>query len=80
MGIAPTLEEARTASHAACLKKILGGQENDVRILNGRQPVFEHWVQDDKTGFTVVSIYTQENKKRTFYERTKFTKRHASAN
>ena len=49
---------ARAASQTACLKKVLGGQEGDARILNGLQPVFEHWVQDDKAGFTVVSVYT----------------------
>lgn len=60
-GTAPDLESARNAAASDCMKKILG-EESGARTVSGLSPVYEYWMQDDESGYTVTAIYSLEKR------------------
>lgn len=61
MGTASDLETARNNAASDCMKKVLD-KESGARTLNGLSPVYEYWVQDDESGYTVTAIYSLEKR------------------
>lgn len=60
-GTAPDLESARNAAASDCMKKVLG-EESGARTVSGLSPIYEYWMQDDESGYTVTAIYSLEKR------------------
>ena len=61
MGTAPDLETARNNAASDCMKKVLG-KDGGARTVSGLSPIYEYWVQDDESGYTVTAIYSLEKR------------------
>ena len=60
-GTAPDLGTARNNAASDCMKKVLG-KDGGARTASGLSPVYEYWVQDDETGYTVTAVYSLEKR------------------